>query len=489
MKISFHSQALDKLALEALIVPLAVGGASKMPAELQSKIPQTAFASFQGKIGQHVAIFPNQGVLERIILVGLGDTQSDIALTERLRRSVAFGTRESLKLSASKIGIYLPETNETVLYESALMPILAAYRYEKHRSKKEDHKELEHLVLIGDKKLAKTRSILEWVAIIADSVRIARDLVNAPSNIMTPKRLAQAARTMMSGIKHCTIATWGLPELMRKKFGALLAVAQGSDEEPQLITLQYQPPAAKKTVVFVGKGVTFDTGGINLKPERGIEGMQMDMAGGAIVLTAVTAIAKLKLPIRVIAIVPATENMPSGAALKPGDIVTTLAGLTIEVANTDAEGRMILADALTYAADFKPDQIIDCATLTGAALVALGEEQAALIGNNSTFVDQIIKAGTVTGEELCRLPLTDDYREHVKSEIADVKNVGRKSNAGVISGAAFLEKFVPKDLPWAHIDLAGPAIRSYPRSYEPKGGTGWGVRLLIEYIHSCISEA
>ncbi len=484
MTVSIFTQPLEQLEAAALVMLVPQGADQKLPKPLAKHLPKAASESFRGTFGETLTLFPTTGTIGRILLVGLGDGTSDRGTMETFRRAIGTAVKQLLRAKASDVALYLGGIFDDAHIGEAVMTALAA-SYTYRHTKKDDATDLKSVVLVAPDAAVPTSldRILKASCLIADSVRIARELINAPSNVMTPGALANAAKKLAGASEQLSCAVLGKTQLVKQGFGGILAVAQGSQHEPQLITLEYTPTKkAKKTIVLVGKGVTFDSGGINLKPERGMETMHMDMAGGATVLATVHAAAMLQLPIHIVGVVPAVENMPSGTALKPGDIITAKSGLTIEVANTDAEGRIVLADALTHAATFKPALIIDCATLTGAALVALGEERAAVLGNNQVLINDLVDTADDTGELLWQLPLDDDYREHVKSDTADVRNLGKRGNAGVIAGAAFLEKFVPTQTPWAHIDLAGPALRSEPGSYWPKNGTGWGVRLLTEFL-------
>ncbi|OQY17361.1 MAG: leucyl aminopeptidase [Desulfobacteraceae bacterium 4572_35.1] len=316
--------------------------------------------------------------------------------------------------------------------------------------------------------------------IISDGVWLARDLVNQPGNVKVPTYLAQTAWDLAKQYNfNCTLL--GPAELQRQGFGALLAVAQGSICEPRLIAMEYCGAGEDQpAVALVGKGVTFDSGGISLKPGEGMDQMKMDMAGGAAVLATMATIARLQLPINVIGVVPAVENMPSDRATRPGDIVTSLSGQTIEILNTDAEGRLILADALTWVAKKQPQVIIDLATLTGACIIALGHHASAVLGNDDRLVEQLRQAGDSVGERVWQLPLFAEYAKQLKSEVADMKNIGGRP-AGTITAAAFLQKFVA-EIPWAHLDIAGTAWAEKGKPGQPCGATGVGVRLLVDYL-------
>ncbi len=315
---------------------------------------------------------------------------------------------------------------------------------------------------------------------ICRGVCLARDLVNEPGNVKSPEFLAEQARRIAGevGLK-CTVL--GLAELAQEGFGALLGVAQGSVREPRLIALEYRGGSSDaQPVALIGKGVVFDAGGISLKPAEKMDEMKMDMAGAATVLGTILSAALMKLPVNLVGIIPAVENLPSGSAIRPGDILTSLSGRTIEVLNTDAEGRLILADALTFAQRFQPRVVIDLATLTGACIIALGHHATAILGSHEGLIRQLIRAGEKSGERLWQLPLWEDYAGQLKSEIADVKNIGGRP-AGTITAAAFLQKFAGETA-WAHLDIAGTAWEDKGRPYTPRGGTGVGVRLLLDYL-------
>ncbi len=315
---------------------------------------------------------------------------------------------------------------------------------------------------------------------VCRAVGVARDMVNEPGNVKSPEFFAGKARLLAEECGFdCRILE--RDELEEEGMGAMLGVAQGSVREPRLIVMEYR--GAKKDaapVVLIGKGVVFDAGGISLKPSEGMEEMKMDMGGGAAVLGAMTAVATLGLPLNVVGLIPAVENLPSGSAIRPGDVLTSKSGKTIEVINTDAEGRLILADALSYAERFAPAKVIDLATLTGACIIALGHHASAVLGSDAKLVEALRGAGDKTGERLWELPLWDDYDEQLNSGIADVKNIGGRA-AGTITAAAFLKRFAG-EYDWAHLDIAGTAWESSGRPYIPKGASGVGVRLLVEFL-------
>ncbi|QQR60787.1 leucyl aminopeptidase [Candidatus Uhrbacteria bacterium] len=324
---------------------------------------------------------------------------------------------------------------------------------------------------------------LEEAESLAAGVHLTRDLVNTPSMDMAPQHMADAADEVARLSKRIKIKHLDKSRMERMGMGAVLSVAQGSLHEPKGVHLIYTPSGkAKRKIVIVGKAVTFDSGGLSIKPADGMMTMKMDMAGGATVIGLFRALANIEVDAEVHGIFFAVENMPSGSAYRPGDVVTAMDGTTIEILNTDAEGRVTLADALAYAKTLEPDAIIDLATLTGACIVALGEEIAGAMGNDRKLVDKLIGYGKQTGEPLWELPMHPSYEEHVKSRIAHLKNIGSRGQAGAIAGAMFLKRFVG-DTPWVHLDIAGPAYAERElRPDSPPGGTGFGVRLLMRYL-------
>jgi leucyl aminopeptidase len=316
---------------------------------------------------------------------------------------------------------------------------------------------------------------------IARGVQLARNLVNAPGNVATPGYLADIARELGERT-NLTVTIFGLAELEQEGFGGLLAVSRGSTQQPRFIIMEHGSPGPGiPTICLVGKGITFDTGGISIKPSANMDAMKMDMGGAGAVFGTMQTIDELGLPLHVVGLISAAENMPDGNAYKPGDVITTLSGKTVEVLNTDAEGRIVLADALFYAQRYEPQAVIDLATLTGAMAVALGAHATGSIGNNQELIERLIQSGEATHERIWQLPLWDAYREMMKSEIADLRNhAGR--DGGAILAAAFLDAFVG-EYPWAHLDIAGTAWSgSKPRAYETPGATGVGVRLLTHML-------
>ena len=361
--------------------------------------------------------------------------------------------------------------------EGALLADAEADRYKTDPKKNE--KQVDRFAVLGG-----SQSALIYGRIVAESQNFSRSLANEPSNLLTPMRLAERAREMAAeqGLE-CEILDQD--RMRHLGMGALLGVAQGSAEPPALIIVRYKPAApgpSKDHLGLVGKGVTFDTGGISIKPAEGMEKMRYDMAGGAAVLGAMRAIAQLKPAIPVTALVPAVENMPGSRAQRPGDIVTTLAGKTVEVLNTDAEGRMILIDALTYAQRLGCTHLVDAATLTGAVVVALGAVNVGAFGNNEAFLNKLLSAAKTEGEKMWQLPLDEEYKEQLKSAFADLHNIGGRP-AGSITAAMFLKDFVG-DTPWIHLDIAGTAWLDDAKPYMAKGASGVGVRTFVKLAES-----
>lgn len=357
--------------------------------------------------------------------------------------------------------------------------ILGNYSFDKYKSDKENPQKLSVIIHYTNRNLL--NKILLTSEKIMKAVSFTRDLVNEPSITLTPAELSKRAKNELQKL-GINVRIFDRNELQKRKMNAILAVGGASDKPPCMIVAHYKPKIkSKKKIALVGKGVTYDSGGLSIKPTSGMIEMKADMAGGALVLGVMKAAALLQLPIELIGIIPAVENMLSGNSYKPGDIIISASGKSIEVKDTDAEGRIILADALYYASQQKPDVIIDFATLTGACVVALGEIAAGLFTVDDSLADSLIKSGNKTYERLWRLPFWNEYKSMIKSEIADVSNLGPRWG-GAITAGKFLEHFVDEKIPWAHIDIAGPAIKHKSTNYTEKYDTGFGVRLMIDYL-------
>jgi len=378
--------------------------------------------------------------------------------------------------------------SEEYYYQTFVEGVLFGnYSFDKYKSKKVKHKVLDvHFYAENEKKL---KSAITTAEKLITSVNITRDLQNEPANNLTPEILAKrvSAEVKPFGIKT---TIFGDREIQKRKMGGLIAIGQGSINKPRFIVLEYKPKiklkknkkGKTKTIAIVGKGITFDTGGISLKPSKNMGEMKADMSGAAVVVGTIIAAAKNNLPVHLFGIIPSAENMVSGESIRPGDVVKISNGKTVEIEDTDAEGRVVLADALHYASQLKPDQIIDLATLTGACVVALGEFVAGMFTKNDTMAGGLYKSGVTTFDRVWRLPMWDDFNELITSDVADVANLGSTRWAGAITAAKFLEHFVDKNIPWTHLDIAGPAMNNPSRSYTKKYMTGFGVRLLFDYL-------
>ena len=436
----------------------------------------------------------------RWLVVGLGAREDFTA--ERARVAAAVVGERAREISTRTLCWELPgDTGAGELddWERAIAAalvegtILGDYRFELYKSsadgggeqggtERDPTKHLERLIVSGPGGL---EAAVGEGAVLGEAVNRARDLQNRPGNDLTPTALGDYARALAHDLEDLSVEVEGGEAIRMRGMGAFAAVAQGSEQEPALITLRYtSPPAASAapTLGFVGKAVTFDSGGISLKPGPKMSEMKFDMSGGAAVVEAVAAIARLKLPVSVVAVVGATENLPSGRAIKPGDIVTAANGRTIEINNTDAEGRLVLADCLCHAVAQGAERIVDLATLTGAVIVALGSTYAGLLSNDDEFAARLAAAGERSGEIVWRLPLHEEYSELIKGRYADLDNAPEARKAGTIVGGAFLSNFVG-DTPWAHLDIAGSAWE-LDRAYVGKGASGYGVRLLVELAKS-----
>ncbi len=429
----------------------------------------------------------------RWLLVGLGP-RADFS-AERARVAAATVGARAREISTRALCWQTPVEGDGAIAAAIVEgTLLGDYSYERHKSTpaggdgaaEQPPKHLESLLVARADGLERA---VENAALLASAVNRARDLQNRPANDLTPTALAEYARALGAELEGLSVEVEGLESIRARGMGAFAAVAQGSDQEPALITFRYEGPptqsASGPTLGFVGKAVTFDSGGISLKPGAKMAEMKFDMSGGAAVVEAVSAIARLKLPVKLVAVVGATENLPSGRAVKPGDIVTAANGKTIEVNNTDAEGRLVLADCLCHAVAQGAERIVDLATLTGAVIIALGSTYAGVMSNDDELAERLSSAGEQTGEIVWRLPLHEEYAELLKGKYGDLDNAPEGRKAGTIVGGTFLSNFVG-DVPWAHIDIAGSAWE-LDRAYVGKGASGYGVRLLVALAESYCS--
>lgn len=458
---------------------------------------------FSGKKGETFLFYPAAASKEikhnlaagRVLAVGLGKTGADVspdALREQLRLAAGTAARQAAGLKVKSLLAVLPEhsglADDEVAEAISEGLLLGNYRFDRYKKKKDDEPstKLESIALhAGSLDHDTVKLGLSKGERAAKAACAARDMANEPGNVWTPARFADFGEKLAKeyGLE-CSVL--GKPEMKKLGMGGLLGVSQGSVQPPKLVILRYQGSDEKKaaTLMLVGKGLTFDAGGISLKSPQGMEEMKYDMCGGAAVICAMQAIAEEKPKgINVVALIPASENLPSGTALKPGDIITHFGGLTSEIVNTDAEGRLILADALAYGiATYKPHAVLDLATLTGAVIIGLGHHRSGLLATNDELAAQITAAAERAGEPVWRLPLGSEYSKQLKSTVADLKNSGGKE-AGTITAAAYLQEFVG-DTPWAHLDIAGTAWNFTEKSYIPKGPSGIAVRTLLNLVRS-----
>jgi leucyl aminopeptidase len=458
-----------------------------LPAQLRDNV-------FTGKPGQHLWIVPARSKARHILVAGLGP-ENRLSL-EAVRRATAAALTAAATVKAVSVALLLPPPalynegdweverhhDEAVGQAMTEAALLGTYRFDRYRTTAEGRTTVARLVLAVAEsgRLAPLRRGIERGRITAEGTLLARDLANAPGNEIYPATLAARARDAgrRFGFRVRVLDEKSIRAL---GMGGLLGVASGSARPPRFLILEHHRPG-RGTVVLVGKGVTFDSGGISIKPSANMAEMKMDMSGAAAVIGTFAAAARLKLPVHLVGLIPATENLPGGTAMRPGDILRHLNGTTSEVDNTDAEGRLILADALAYADRFHPDVVIDLATLTGAVVVALGHLATGMLGNDEETMGRLTVSGKRTFERVWQLPLFEEYDRLIRSDVADVKNVGGRW-AGAITGAMFLRRFIGTHR-WVHLDIAGTAIMEEGTEYTPRGASGVGVRLLIDFLQT-----
>ena len=478
---------LKRVKVDTLVVPVCEDREFHTDKTLKALIDAAkGFTEFEGKKGETITLFqPAETRISRAVFFGLG--KADTLTGESFRAFAGKAVKFCIDAGLPAMTLATPSagalTIEAETFFGSLMEgaCLGNHIFDRYKMEKEK-KPVKRVVLMATAAQKKAYSgLAKSVAAVCDASIMAREWVTMPSNDKRPEAFAemiqQAARS--TGLKiRIMDERW----LEKQQFGAMLAVAQGSSAKPRLVTMVYAPKGAKKTVVLVGKGVTFDSGGINLKPSGSIETMKMDMSGAAAVAGTMMALVRLKPGVKVVGVMPIVENMPSGTAIRPGDIIRSYAGKTIEIGNTDAEGRLILIDAMAWAIkQYKPDTLIDLATLTGACVVALGEKIAGVFSTDTELAATIVASGEKTHERCWHLPLPEDYKELLKNDFADLNNVSSGRWGGAITAALFLSEFVG-DTPWAHIDIAGPAWSKKASDYCGAGGTGFGVRLLCDWI-------
>jgi leucyl aminopeptidase len=507
MQVSVESRPPEQAAVDLLALPLAAldpqhwrlpGRFAALDRGLGGRISALiGTGDFRGKQGESLLLYPGDGTpAQRLLLVGLGAEKDADAGTLRAAAGIAVG--EAAKRRARSAAIVLPSLRRlrTVDMAQALAEgaVLGGYRFDRYQAPREDAPmPPRRVTLLGDRgvDLRGARAGVRTGTILADSQNLARQLSNEPPNVLPPAALARAAQRVAREVGlACRVLD--LPELKRHKMGGILAVGGGSTHPPRLVVLQHNAPSRARgqkgkrrarppTVCVVGKGVTFDSGGLSLKPAASMVTMKHDMSGAAAVVGILRACALLRLPLHVVGVIGSAENLPSDTAYRPDDIITTMSGQNVEVVNTDAEGRLVLADSLHFARTrFEPDALLDLATLTGACSVALGRWASGVIGTHERLVEALRRAGEASGERVWPLPLWPEHREFMRSEIADVKQTGGR-DAGTITAAAFLSYFVG-ETPWAHLDIAPTANTDRPGPYQPRGATGVGVRLVLELL-------
>ena len=492
MKLSLETRDLARARADMLVVGRHAGEARLSPAiqaldgaldGLLSRV--LAAETFDGKAGQSSHVYTNGRLAApRVLVVGLGPKKE--ASAEAVRRAAAHGARRARDLGAVSAAMFLPGEGVPARQRAqaaAEGAILGAYRFDKYLKEK-DGKALGAVAVVEPdrRQQALAREGVRLGEIWAQATCAARDLVNEPANLVTPtylagraEEIARAGRLKVRVLERDDCATLGM--------GAFVGVARGSQEPPKFIHLTYAPRGrARKRVALIGKGITFDSGGLDLKTADGMLRMKDDMSGAAAVLAVFQALPRLRLPLEVHGLIAATENMPSGTAQRPGDIVRAMNGLTVEIGNTDAEGRLTLADALAYAAkEIEPDEMIDMATLTGAVVMALGLGLSGVLGSQDAITERVLAAADAAGERMWRLPLHEEYKDGLKSDVADLNNISSQRGGGAIVAALFMREFTG-GIPWVHLDIAGTAFTEKELPLGPKGGTGVAVRTLLTYL-------
>ncbi len=486
---------------------LAVGlfsdakGLDKLCGELNKKLDGaisqlTKLGDFKGKDETSAIVYGNANIgAKRVLLVGLGEKKK--ATLNTLRKAAANTAKKSVEMKAENISLALHRAFGGQFDLSTMGRIIAegtyfgSYRYDEFVTESEDGRLDSLSVELIDSDSAKTKKLnkgLSSGSIIGKAQSYTRTLANRPGNVMHPPALAAEAKKMAKSTAGLSCTVFDEKQLAAKGMGGVLAVGSGSENKPRFIVLKYSPTSGAAgrlpTIGLVGKAITFDSGGISIKPSAKMDQMKLDKSGGIAVLGTMKAVAELKLPVSVYGIIPAAENLPSGTSYRPGDIITTFSGKTVEVQNTDAEGRMILCDALSYASKQDCDIIIDIATLTGACKIALGKYMAGLMGNDEKLIKQLQTAAEQSGEKVWPMPSGDEYGKEMKSKIADLKNIGSRWG-GACTAAAFLREFVG-DKKWAHLDIAGMDIFEKATEFSAEGSSGFGVRLLTSYLMSLV---
>ena len=488
MEIRFRDISADKISADLLVLPvhekkLDEPALRALDRGLRGKLAERLQKSkFIGTEGSSL-LLPTLGLLPagQLLVIGIGGQETD---NDSWRRLGARARKEAAHLGAVNVALFFPDVDNAESASGAIIEgiLLAAYQFTKYRSNSKAPEELQTLTLFrpGIKRTAAMSEAIEVAQKGMPGVYLARDLVNEPPSVTTARFLGAEAQRHCIG-KGLSVEVWGKSKIAAMKLNGLIAVNRGSQEEPRFIKIHYKPAGkARKKVALIGKGITFDSGGLSLKPAKSMETMKLDMSGGAAVIATMSRLPHLGFDLEVTGYVPTTDNLPGANAQKPGDVIRYLNGKTIEVLNTDAEGRLILADALCLATRERPDYMINLATLTGACVTALGTQVGGLFCNHQPLADELLRCAHDAGEKLWQLPLVKEYRDMIKSSIADMKNIGGASG-GAITAALILQEFVG-DTPWAHLDIAGPAFSESDTVLCPKGGTGFGVRTLLKFL-------
>jgi len=489
METRFRDAGVESIKTDLLVLPVLEKKLEEAPlraldrrlrGKLSERIQKSRFIGAEGS----ALLYPASGLLpsSHLLLLGMGsakDVEPDV-----WRKAGARARREAAGVGAADMALFFAPAGSSDQAAAAIVEgmLLASYQFNKYRSNSKNSAAVNNLTFFrpGLSRNAVLENSIATVQRTMPGVYLARDLINEPPSVTTARFLGEQARRHCRG-RGLSVEVWGKQKIAAMKLNGLLAVNRGSQEEPRFIVIRYRPAGKpKKRVALIGKGITFDSGGLSLKPSKSMETMKLDMSGGAAVIGAMSRLPQLGLDIEVTGYIPTTDNLPGANAQKPGDVIRYLNGKTIEVLNTDAEGRLILADGLALAAQQKPDFMINLATLTGACMVALGTEVGGLFSNNQPLADQLLRCARDTGEKLWQLPLVKEYRELIKSSVADMKNIGG-SHGGAITAALILQEFVG-DVPWAHLDIAGPAFAESDTALCNKGGTGFGVRTVLKFL-------
>ena len=481
------SADLKKQKMEALAIPVCEDKDIHENPAIKAVIKQALqLEEFSGKKDESVTLYDLPEIkARRAVLIGLGKLEKlDL---ETLRSTTGKAVKAGIKKELANLWFALPAVNKLGLEPSdAITAVLEGaylgnHLFQKYKGEKKKKALRQINFATGSQVVGKFRRLCSKVATICEGTCLAREWVSTPSNEKTPEKFARSIANLAKK-QHLKVQVINEAQLKQKKFGALLAVAAGSQSKPSLVLLEHKVPGAKKTVALVGKGVTFDSGGLNIKTGGFMADMKSDMSGAAAVAATLITAARLKTKVNLIGAIPIVENMPSGRAIRPGDIIRSFAGKTVEIGNTDAEGRLILIDAMAYAIKrYKPMAVIDLATLTGACVVALGDKIAGVFSNDTELAASIAASGDKTHERCWPMPLPDDYKELLKSDFGDINNMPSSRYGGAITAALFLSEFAA-DTRWAHIDIAGPAYLKKENAYCGPGGSGFGVRLLIDLL-------